>query len=317
MHEKLILLLVLSLAAPAFAAHESGPVGPYNVSFNMNTTMKYRVIVEAPSSGVTSLGVNFARYNLTIDSADYLAWLILTRYEEPMVVNISTNEYIVYSALLNAGADKPNLYQPLIDGKPGVLGNFRFERQFLGQGQYQEGDLVIAASYSPDARVYGDGVYRGRTDCRVISTFPWEIIRDLIYTLHIEALENHTESAKSYTAQAFRSRENLVPNNGAIQLSGSEKSIFDNQYFTYYAPSRINTQEHDSKFTSEYGPNIIDPINSGNRVQSGSYPANSKTKVYHEPGCTWAGKIVPKNQVWFSSPTEAEAAGYRHCEKCL
>jgi len=183
---ELILLLVLSMAAPAFAAYESGPVGPYNVSFDMNTTMKYTVIVEARSTGVTSLGVNFARYNLTIDSADYLVWLILTRYDEPMVANITANEYIVYNALLNAGADKPNLYQPLIDAKPGVLGNFRFERQFLGQGRYQEGDLVVAASYSPDARVYEDGVYRGRTDCRVISTFPWEIIRDLLYTLHVE-----------------------------------------------------------------------------------------------------------------------------------
>jgi hypothetical protein len=187
MHAKLILLLVLSLAAPAFAAHESGPVGPYNVSFDMNTTMEYRVIVEAPTQGSTSLGVNFERYNLTVDSTDYLAWLVLTRYEEPMVANISANEYIVYNALLDAGGDKPNLYQRLIDGKPGVVGNFRFERQFLGQGQYQEGDLVVAASYSPDARVYGDGVYRGRTDCRVISTFPKEIIRYLLYTLHVEA----------------------------------------------------------------------------------------------------------------------------------
>jgi hypothetical protein len=183
---ELILLLVLSLAAPAFAAYESGPVGPYNVSFDMNTTMEYRVVVEAPSSGVTTLGVNFARYNLTIDSADYYAWLILTRYEEPMVANISANEYIVYSALLNAGGDKPNLYQRSIDGKPGVLGNFRFERQFLGQGQYQEGDLVVAAIYSPDAKIYEDGVYRGRTDCRVISTFPREIITYMLYTLHVE-----------------------------------------------------------------------------------------------------------------------------------
>ena len=74
----------------------------------------------------------------------------------------------------------------MIDGRPGALGNFRFERQFLGHGQYQEGDLVVAASYSPDARFYEEGVSRGRTDCRVISTFPWEIIRDLLYTLHVE-----------------------------------------------------------------------------------------------------------------------------------
>ena len=191
-HAELIMLLVLCLASPSFAAYESGPIGPYNVSFDMNTTMKYTVIIEAPSSGVTSLGVNFTRYNLTIDSADYLAWLVLTRYEDPIVANISANKYIVYNALIDTGADKPNLYQPLIDGKQGVLGNFRFERQSLGQGQYQEGDLVVAASYSPDGRAYGDGVYRGRTDCRVISTFPWEITRDLIYTLHVEVPDDET-----------------------------------------------------------------------------------------------------------------------------
>jgi hypothetical protein len=200
MRAELILILMLglsSLVAPAFAYFESGPVGPYNVSFNMNTTKEYKVVVEAPTHGITSIGVKYDRYNLTIDSADYFAWLILTRYDEPMVANITANEYIVYSALISAGADKPNLYQPSIDGKPAVLGNFRFERQFLGQGQYQEGDLIVAACYSPDARAYGDGVYRGRTDCRVISTFPWEIIRDLLYTLHVEVPKEQVTPSSS------------------------------------------------------------------------------------------------------------------------
>ena len=214
-HAELIMLLVLCLASPAFAAYESGPIGPYNVSFYMNTTMKYTVIIEAPSSGVTSWGVNFTRYNLTIDSADYLAWLILTRYEEPMVANNTIIEHIVYNALLDAGADKPNLYQPLIDGNPGVLGNFRFERQSLGQGQYQEGDLVVAASYSPDARIYEDGVYRGRTDCRVISTLPWEIIRDLIYTLHVEV--PGSDYANPAYIEQTRDRLNLTSND-SLQL---------------------------------------------------------------------------------------------------
>ncbi len=197
MHAEIILLLVLGLIAPAFAAHESGPVGPYNVSFDMNTTAKYTVIVEAPTRGITYEGVNFTRYNLTVDSTDYFLWLILTRYEVPMLANITANEYIVWSALMNSGADQPNLYQPLIDGQPGVLGNFRFERQNLGSGQYKEGDLIVAASYSPDGRVYEDGVYRGRTDCRVLSTFPWEVIRDMLNSLHVEAPENEGDAPDS------------------------------------------------------------------------------------------------------------------------
>lgn len=75
---------------------------------------------------------------MTVDSDDYAAWLILTRFEEPIVANISDSEYMVYGALINSGADRPNLYPVLIDGQPAVVGNFRFERQFLGQGRYQE-----------------------------------------------------------------------------------------------------------------------------------------------------------------------------------
>lgn len=186
MRAELALVVMLFLVTPSWAAHEAGMVGPYNVSFDVNTTMQYSVIVEKPSSGVTSDGVNFNRYNLTVQSDDYFAWIVLTHYEKPMLANITANEYIVLAALQGSGADEPNIYQPLIDGQPGILGNFRFDRQYLGQGQYKEGDLVVAASYSPDGSVHEDGQYRGKTNCRVISTFPWEVIRDLLYTLHVE-----------------------------------------------------------------------------------------------------------------------------------
>ena len=187
MRAELILFLMLFSASPIMASHEAGVVGPYNVSFDMNTTMDYSVIVEKSSSGVTEDGVKFDRYNMSVQSTDYFAWIVLTRYTEPMLANITANAYIVQSALVGSGADEPNYYQPLIDGKPGVLGNFRFERQDLGNGQYKEGDLVVAASYSPDAKVQENGEYRGITNVRLLSTFPWEVTRDLLYYLHVEA----------------------------------------------------------------------------------------------------------------------------------
>ena len=225
MRAELILLLVLCLAAPAFAYQESGPVGPYNVSFNMNTTMKYTVIVEAPTRGVSN-GVDFTRYNLTVDSTDYDAYLILTRYEQPMSADVIANMEIVLAALQGAGADQPTIYQHLmIDGKPGVLGNFRFERQFLGQGRYQEGNLVVAAAYSPDARVYEDGVYRGMTDCRIISTFPWEIIRDLLYTLHVDAPKEEGAPIDQSSLINQSSPDNLFSPVGQSTLINGSSSI--------------------------------------------------------------------------------------------
>ena len=219
MRAELILILMLFSASPILASHETGVVGPYNISFVMNTTMDYSVIVEKPSSGVTEDGIKFDRYNLSVQSTDYFAWIVLTRYAEPMLANITANAFIVQSALLGSGADEPELYQPLIDGQPGVLGNFRLERQDLGQGQYKEGDLVVAASYSPDATVQDNGEYRGITNCRVLSTFPWEVIRDLLYNLHVEApgdrtsprvlLENQTQDKTQN--QTLNQSQNQTP----------------------------------------------------------------------------------------------------------
>jgi hypothetical protein len=212
MRAELILFLVLFSASPIMASHEAGVVGPYNVSFDMNTTMDYSVIVEKSSSGVTEDGVKFDRYNMSVQSTDYFAWIVLTRYSAPMLANITANAYIVQSALVGSGADEPNYYQPLIDGKPGVLGNFRFERQDLGNGQYEEGDLVVAASYSPDAKVQENGEYRGITNIRLLSTFPWEVTRDMLYDFHVEASGDQAASQTLSENQSQKKPQNQLQN---------------------------------------------------------------------------------------------------------
>ncbi|MBI2065391.1 MAG: hypothetical protein HYT62_05090 [Candidatus Yanofskybacteria bacterium] len=43
----------------------------------------------------------------------------------------------------------------------------------------------------------------------------------------------------------------------------------------------------------------------------------STSKKYHYSWCASAKKIKPENQVWFSSATEAEKAGYNLAGNCL
>lgn len=180
MRAKLILALMLATflvaIGPGLAAHESGRLGPYNISFDMNTSENYEIFVDPPTSGVTSSGQKFVRYNLTIETADYFAWVILTGYENNMLANISANKDIVETALMSSGCEAPKLYQPLIDGQPGVLGNCRLE----------DGNVLVVASYSPDAKVRDNGEYSGQINCRVLSIFPWETTRDMLYTMHVE-----------------------------------------------------------------------------------------------------------------------------------
>jgi len=37
---------------------------------------------------------------------------------------------------------------------------------------------------------------------------------------------------------------------------------------------------------------------------------------YHNPGCRWAEKIKPENEIWFDSVEEAKAEGYKPCGTC-
>ncbi len=46
------------------------------------------------------------------------------------------------------------------------------------------------------------------------------------------------------------------------------------------------------------------------------YVGSSKSDKYHLPSCRYAAKILPVNQVWFSSKAEAQAAGYVPCGSC-
>lgn len=37
---------------------------------------------------------------------------------------------------------------------------------------------------------------------------------------------------------------------------------------------------------------------------------------YHYLSCEWVNRIYPENKIWFSSPEEAQEAGYVPCKAC-
>jgi len=48
-------------------------------------------------------------------------------------------------------------------------------------------------------------------------------------------------------------------------------------------------------------------------TEQGKFVGSVNSNKYHWPDCSWAKKIVPQNQIWFSSETEAQTAGYIRC----
>ncbi len=179
MRVHLIIVLVMMLAeiGPTLAAHESGKLGPYTVSFDMNTTSKYEVVVDPSTSGATSDGAKFTRYYLSVDGDDGYASIILTGYEKNMSAGIDANKDIVTSAITALGGtdSKINPSTVGVDGHQAVLGSCK----------YPTGEAIYIASYSPDA-VPLNGTYIGKTDCRFVSTYSWDVTRNMLGTLHIK-----------------------------------------------------------------------------------------------------------------------------------
>lgn len=72
------------------------------------------------------------------------------------------------------------------------------------------------------------------------------------------------------------------------------------------APSTQFDQGPDSSLT----PAVIHALDE--KVFVGSI----KSTKYHYPGCQWAQKIKPENEIWFSSSADARAHGYVPCKVC-
>lgn len=65
----------------------------------------------------------------------------------------------------------------------------------------------------------------------------------------------------------------------------------------------------------ESEPRAVPPDTTGAR-DTGLIIGNKRSRIYHLPGCPSYGKVSPENRVEFSTPDDAEAAGYRRAKNC-
>jgi hypothetical protein len=172
----LILLNIVAFACPVLAVQETIDLGSDTISFEMNTTSNYGITKEGPSVSITNTGIPLVRFNITIDGAEGFAFIIYTKYNQSMKADINANMEVVQDVLAATGCERPQLFQPLIDGQPGFLGHCRFP----------SGNILVIASYSPDGMQQGSQ-YLGKKNIRVLSTFPWEITRDILNTIRLRS----------------------------------------------------------------------------------------------------------------------------------
>lgn len=92
--------------------------------------------------------------------------------------------------------------------------------------------------------------------------------------------------------------------------------------FTAEGAQKLNSQPQMPEGTASLMGGLInsslrDATNSPQAGQKGVFVASKNSNKYHWPWCSFAQKIKPLNQVWFSSEAEAQTAGYTRCSKFL
>jgi hypothetical protein len=282
-----IVTLLALLIMPCIAVPDSITTGPYKISFDIGLSRgDYIVTVSDPDQKESLSGDISTIYSVKIQNMTGMTQLMMidiTRREEVTPIPNDDELMKLMPIAINQilGATNVEVAVRPIDGTRCGIGSYDFYNAAIG---YTKAYLL---SYNPMSD-------KEHTQAVVVSSYPWDRTLSLIRTLHIE----YTGSNITQTG----SKPYVGPTSAyAGTGQGAKVGMKD--------ANLLDINSGDKPTTTAYQP-------ISNQVQSGRYPANKDTKVYHEAGCTWAGKIKPENLVWFSSPNEAEAAGYRHCEKC-
>lgn len=170
--------LVLMLSSMALAAPETRQLGPYSVSFDLNTNMNYQVQTSEPST--TASATVYSMRILTDNSTG--AGISIIENKELTDSTTSTIKQLVAMGLAFSGINTTNIVDQTIDGKNGFVA---IGVPFAGQNNAPS--QLYRAIYwldSVDCTSCGP-VSAGKTSVDVSSTYPQDVTQNLLNSIHV------------------------------------------------------------------------------------------------------------------------------------
>jgi len=171
-----ILILFLLLVSLSSAKQESLIMGPYKVSFDLNTTQAYNINNAIPATyGETYGGISYVTYTTQINDSNNTALIIISYFSSnQMDKEIYAMKSSIQDSLSNSPYYDSDIYDRTIDGNAGILG---VGENFKGDSQR------FLAEYWPMFNASGD------TKIRIQSGYPWENgTLSLLRTIHVELI---------------------------------------------------------------------------------------------------------------------------------
>jgi hypothetical protein len=174
-----VLILMVSLAAGASAKTEEISVGPYDVSFDMNTTMEYSVSSNWDEANTTST-VNIKFTNDTqavIAVINDTVWKCADLAPYARYLDLALN----YEKALGGIVDGA-LIERTIDGKPGLVAIEVFEK---------DGNLVNStnAKYWLDSKeIENYNILVGMTSVEILARAPLNLSESLLNSIQVRMI---------------------------------------------------------------------------------------------------------------------------------
>ena len=119
--------------------------------------------------------------------------------------------------------------------------------------------------------------------------------------------ENSMESPETATP-----KDSATPDSAVKEQNTSNESNAQQETTSTAAPATPSTSTPVSQPVAQ-PDSETEPQTSS---QEGAYVCSIDSDKYHDPGCRWAKKILPENEIWFESKEAAQAAGYLPCGTC-
>jgi hypothetical protein len=169
------MVLMMILPSIALAAEVTHQLGPYTVSFDMNTNMKYNVLVQEPikNPAATIYGMRITTDNKT------QAGVTIADYNNLTDTTTSTNLQMAGLAMVSNGFN-PTVKEMVIDGKPG----------FVVTGVSADGApkfTLFQAGYSLDSVNCECGpVSVGKNSVSILSSYPQDVTQGILSSIHVE-----------------------------------------------------------------------------------------------------------------------------------
>ena len=174
-------ILMLMLSSAALAAPETHQLGPYTVSFDMNTDMSYQIQTQDPAV------YPFATiYPLVITTDNTTgASISITQYNNLTPSILGVNEEIAALRMALRGINVTAPEEMVIDNMNGFLLS---GMPFTGMGNASSGFMFYQAQYWLDSKDCECGpVSVGTVLVNIASTYPQNVTEGLLSSIHVAA----------------------------------------------------------------------------------------------------------------------------------